>query len=150
MADPDHREAAKEGGPLDQAEGAVPAEHPIDPASIDHGYEVTDASGRALAWVMLVGAAVIAASIGGLFVLVAHFHRDDASHPPLTAEQRAVITPPGPHLQDDPLRELAIERHRETALLQGFAYVDADHKRARIPIERAAALVVGRSLDAAP
>jgi hypothetical protein len=150
VAESDRRDAAREGSPLDQAAGAAPAEHPVDPASLDQGYEVADASGRALAWVMLVGAAVIAASIGGLFVLVAHYHREDASHPPLTAEQRAKITPPGPHLQAEPFRDIAALRRRETALLQGFAYLDADHKRARIPIDRAIALVIGKPLDSSP
>ncbi len=149
MADPDHRDAAQEGS-RDRSQGAAPADHPVDPASIDQGYEVADASGRALAWVMLIGVSVIAASIGGLFVLIAHYHREDASYSPLTAEQRAAITPPGPHLQGDPLRDLAAERQREAALLQGFAYLDPDHKRARIPIDRAIALVIGKPLDSTP
>jgi hypothetical protein len=52
--------------------------------------------------------------------------------------------PPAPRLQPDPAADLAVERARQQARLQGYAWVDRDAGIARIPIGRAMALLVER------
>lgn len=114
------------------------------------GYEVRDTKASAVGLVMLVGVLVIAGSIAGLFVMIGQFRARDARHAPLTAQQQAVIRPPGPPLQAHPLVDLAAQRKRQDELLRAYAWADAAHTRARIPIDRAVALVIGKPLDPAP
>ena len=65
----------------------------------------------------------------------------------LTPQQTARLVPPAPHLQVDPFADLAQVRAREERLLHSYGWTSADHSTARIPIDRAMALVVGKSLD---
>ncbi len=58
--------------------------------------------------------------------------------------------PPGPHLQGHPLHDIAEERKRESDLLDHYAWIDPAHQRARIPIARALALVVGKTTRSGP
>ena len=127
------------------------AEQVSEPAD-DHvfDYEAEDADAGVLAKVMAVAALVIGLAICGLFGLLWRFHSADQAQPALTAQQSAVITPPGPPLQSDPFRDIGALRARETQLLSTYAWLDADRRHARIPIARAEALVVGRPLDPAP
>lgn len=48
-----------------------------------------------------------------------------------------VAIPPEPRLQPHPTLDLAVERRRETATLDGYAWVDRRAGIARIPIARA-------------
>ncbi len=73
-----------------------------------------------------------------------------SEQPALTALQTAPITPPGPHLQADPVKDIDQLRAKENSLLHGYAWVDPARTRARIPIDRAMALTVGRGLEHAP
>ena len=57
--------------------------------------------------------------------------------PRLTAQQTAPLRPPPPNLQADPFADIARERAAERGRLDGYAYTDAAHARARIPIDRA-------------
>ncbi len=127
-------------------------EHPVavHAGSEKLGYEVKDTRVGILAIVMVVSVAIIAGSIIGLFSLIGHYRSVDARSGPLTPEQLSVIVPPGPHLQDHPLHDIAEERKRESDLLGQYAWTDPAHGRARIPIDRALALVVGKPLDPAP
>ena len=127
------------------------AEQESEPAD-DHvfDYEAEDADAGMLAKVMAVAALVIGLAICGLFGLLWRFHSADQAQPALTAQQSAVITPPGPLLQSDPFRDIGALRDRETQLLGTYAWLDAGRRRARIPIARAQALVVGRPLDPTP
>ena len=122
-----------------------------EPGEEEHvfDYDGTDADAGVLAKVMLVAVLVIGLSIGGLFLLIGRFHSADRQ-PALTPQQSAFIAPPGPPLQDDPLRDIAALTLRENALLTSYAWLDPDRHRARIPIARGVALVVGRSLDPKP
>ncbi len=114
------------------------------------GYEVKDTRAGTLAIIMVVSVAIIAASITGLFSLIGHYRRVDIRSAPLTPQQLAVIVPPGPRLQDHPLHDIDEERQRESDLLDHYAWTDPAQGRARIPIDRALALVVGKPLDPAP
>lgn len=55
---------------------------------------------------------------------------------------RAAAIPPAPRLQAHPPSDLAQLRQQEEASLAGYAWTDATHSTARIPIERAMALYV--------
>ena len=114
------------------------------------GYEVKDTRAGTLAIIMVVSVLIIGGSITGLFSLIGHYRSVDARSVPLTPQQLAVIVPPGPHLQGYPLHEIAEQRKRESDLLDRYAWIDPAHQRARIPIERALTLVVGKPLDPAP
>ncbi len=114
------------------------------------GYEVRDTRAGTLAIIMVVSVAIIGGSITGLFSLIGHYRSVDTRSAPLTPQQLAVIVPPGPHLQGHPLHDIAEERKRESDLLDHYAWIDPAHQRARIPIARALALVVGKPLDPAP
>ena len=70
--------------------------------------------------------------------------------PPLTAQEGASIVPPGPRLQVNPFQEIGDVRARENRILGSYGWLDPDHRRARIPIDRAMALTVGRALDPQP
>ena len=120
---------------------------PVDAESEKLGYEVKDTRAGYLARVMVFSVAIIAGSVSGLFYMVGHYHRADSRTPPLTAQQSAVIVPPGPRLQDHPLHDIATEKKRESELLEYYAWSDPTHRTARIPIARAQALVIGRPLD---
>jgi hypothetical protein len=48
------------------------------------------------------------------------------------------------------LQDIAAERRREADLLNSYAWIDAAHTRARIPIDRAMALMIGQPLDPPP
>ncbi len=125
-------------------------EAPPSAAALQDGYERHDAKPRILILVMVVAVTVIASSIGGLFVLLHMLHARDAAGQPLTAQQRAVIQPPGPPLQSSPQDDLASLGRLQTDRLGHYAWVDEKRSRARIPIARAMTLVTGKSLDPTP
>lgn len=127
-----------------------PAPRPVDATSVALGYERRDAKSGTVVLVMLSGAAAIVVAVAGLFALIHLVHGRDRQGPALTEQQLAVIVPPGPRLQDHPLHDIAVERQRESDLLRFYAWTDARHTAARIPIARAEALVLGRSLDPLP
>ena len=122
---------------------------PVNAASEKLGYEVKDTRTGTIAIIMVVGVAIIAASITGLFSLIGHYRSVDSRSAPLTPQQLSVIVPPGPHLQGHPLHDIDEQRMRESDLLAHYAWTDPTHQRARIPIDRALALVVGKPLDSA-
>ncbi|WP_428484792.1 hypothetical protein [Rhodopila sp.] len=116
-----------------------------------HGFETEDMSARDMTWLVFSLGASVAVSIGILLLMLTYFHsRNEAAQPRLTPEQQAQIEPPAPGLQANPADELRQQRAREGALLHGYAWLDSNHTRARIPIDRAMALTVGQSLDKAP
>jgi protein SCO1/2 len=59
----------------------------------------------------------------------------------------ALALPPVPRLQPHPRSDLARVQARETARLQGYAWLDDGHRHARIPVQRAAAIVLRRAQD---
>lgn len=61
-----------------------------------------------------------------------------------------VAIPPQPRLQPHPTLDLAVERGRETARLDGYAWVDRSAGIARIPIARAMQILAGKSAASAP
>ena len=56
--------------------------------------------------------------------------------------------PPAPRLEALPLKTLEQVRHRESDLLHSYGWVDRDAGIARIPIDRAMAILAGRGWPA--
>jgi hypothetical protein len=134
--------------------GAVPPA-PAAPAEDHRGqdwdYERSDAEAGKTAWVMLGLAGAVLATIGAVLTLnYAVLGRQRAALPPLTAQQTTAIRPPPPNLQADPYAEIDARQADEAGRLAGYAYLDADRTRARIPIDRAMTLMAGRPFDPAP
>jgi hypothetical protein len=61
---------------------------------------------------------------------------------PVLAEARAKTLPAGPLLQADPTRDMKALRAQEEAVLTGWAWTDASKSRARVPADRAIAIVL--------
>lgn len=135
------------GARHDQASGRGRPGTPASPAARESGHETRDMRGGLMAKLALLLGSVafcMVFAMVGLRIWVTAAQRD--AQPPLTREQTALITPPGPHLQRDALAEIAALHRREDELLGGYAYLDAGRTRARIPLDRAIALSVGQSL----
>lgn len=64
------------------------------------------------------------------------------------AEKQGARLPPAPRLQVNPARDILEHRRAEDRVLSGWGWVDAEKGIARIPIDRAMALVVERGLPA--
>ncbi|MGA9420819.1 MAG: hypothetical protein WBW61_00540 [Rhodanobacteraceae bacterium] len=92
-------------------------------------------TGRVLTIGAILGCVVVGA------VIALHFILDYGVMP-----QRAAIVarsgriPPLPRLQPHPARDLAALRVQKQTLLSSYAWIDATHRYARIPIGRAMAL----------
>src|SRR4051812_5369794 len=83
----------------------------------------------------------IAFAIAAAFVAV-HVGHDEASPPRLAA--RLSESPPisGPvRLQPDPAQDIALFRAQKQSLIDRYEWVDREHGIARIPIDRAMALL---------
>ena len=101
-------------------------EHPFghEPSAI--------AAGR----VLVIGA--ILAFVVLTSVVVLHFVLRDLVMPRHAELMlRPGVLPPEPRLQPSPQNDLAVFRARKEALLSGYAWTDAKHTYARIPIARA-------------
>lgn len=124
---------------------------PPSAKSLAEGYEVTDISARDVAMILASMAAVTALVIGIVLLMSWRFHVNrNATNATLTLQQTARTIPPAPHLQRNPFDELNRVHTRESRMLNTYGWIDADHTIARIPIQRAMTLSVGKSLDAAP
>lgn len=105
------------------------------------GYEPRDLSARrigALALALFAGIACACVLIAVLFALFPHL----PTAGPWWSTARQGPLPPGPHLEvvegsDRPAIEAAARKR-----LEGYAWLDGRHDRARIPIERAMQLLV--------
>ncbi len=96
----------------------------------------------------------ILVALGGIFVLIAvtgigvavllHNLERRAEPAGLTAFPAAAEARTGPPLEVDPAAERVALEARARARLQGYAWTDRDAGLARIPIERAMALLVAR------
>ena len=139
--------AATAPDPFGKAFGRGNPGKPPSAASLTAGYETDDANARLLVGIIAVFALCAIAGIGLMVFYLSLLHQRDAARDTgLTAEQRVQTAPPLPHLQADPVGELAALQASQNALLLGYARLD--DKTARIPIDRAMALIIGQSLDA--
>ena len=140
--------------PMPQMGEATGRGAPSVPPSVSarlSGHETRDMSGRVMALLCLLLGATVACVIGLMLLLLAYLqHQRAVDQRPLTAEQTAPLVPPKPNLQANPAPDLARLRAGEAALLGSYAWIDDGRTRARIPIDRAMALTVGRPLAAPP
>ena len=126
---------------------SAPADPPRDPD--DPGYETRDVGVRNTALVMAGLALSVLAVIGTMVWLMgAVIASQRRTLPTLTPQQTARLTPPPPNLQADPYADLDRQRAGAAAQVSGYGYNDPARTRARIPVDRAMELIVGRPLDA--
>ncbi len=122
------------------------ASTPPSTRALEAGFEVADADAGALWRVMGIFALSTIASVALMIFVLGRFHRDDAAlEARLTAVEQTRIVPPAPNLQADPQGDLGRLRAREYGRLHQYAKLASGH--ARIPIERAMALLAGTKLD---
>lgn len=124
---------------------------PPSATSVMSGYETTDINVRGTTYILGAIAASTMLVIGIVFIMVWRFdvtRHAALSH--LTPQETARLVPPAPHLQVNPFADLADVRAREDRLLHSYGWISTNHGVAHIPIDRAMALTVGKSLDAPP
>ena len=109
----------------------------------ERGYERSDVEVRWVLWLgvaFVVVVAVSAALLGGLLGLF-----EAARAPaPVSPLERVDLVPPAPRLEARPLETLEQVRRRENEILHGYGWVDHDAGIARIPIDRAMAILAER------
>lgn len=117
--------------------------------SREAGHETTDANIRSLALTMLTAVTLMAAGLTGVFFMYGRFDKgNQAPNAKLTAQQRAKLAPPLPHLQADPYQDIDAVLMEQNRRLTTYGWNDPAHASAHIPIARAMQQVVGKPLDA--
>lgn len=103
-----------------------------------HAYRI---AARSLHWIAL-------GLIASLVLIVASMYW--LARPLMQAVRVPALStlPPAPRLQAHPELDLAAERAREEAALKGYLWIDRERGIARIPIERAMALLAAQAADA--
>ncbi len=132
--------------PFDERSGrGAPAMAPSR-AAVSAGHEPVDADSRGIFRAMAIYGSVAVGSIALMATLLHTLHHaDSAREAGLTPTQRVQTTPPEPNLQADPVGDIARLRTHEYQLLHSLARLDPN--TARIPIDRAMALLAGQQLD---
>ena len=136
--------------------GLVPRREDTRPAggrgqgdSPGEGHETEDVNVRNTVLVMGgLGLTAIAVISGMTLFMTTFAARQREALPALTPQQTKALVPPPPNLQPNPYADLDRERAANRAALDGYGYLDPERTRARIPLDRAMQLTVGRSLDA--
>lgn len=125
----------------------TPAEGP-DRESSESGYDVKDARVSTLVKVIVFSIGTMIVSVAIVFYMFSRFdHAFQEPNGALTAEQRAPILPPLPHLQAEPYRDIDAVLMQQTQRLTTYGWNGSDHRDGHIPIERAIQQVVGKPLD---
>ena len=111
-------------------------------SSHPNDYERSDAEPRLLAS-LAIGLAV--------FLVLTPFVLG-AAYPWATRREspRGLPQPPAPRLEIKPSESLAVLRAREERALAGYGWIDRERGVARIPVDRAAALLAQRGLSGWP
>lgn len=114
----------------------------------DVAHEQSDISVRGVIWFVVTLAvigAVIHVAIWGLFVM---FDRVEVSNDPFVSPLAvpAGTAPPEPRLQTTPWVDLKQFRAQEDELLASYGWIDQKNGVARLPIEKAKALLLQRGL----
>lgn len=119
-----------------------------DPESRESGYDIKDANVRSLVKIIAVSLTLMIVSVAAVFYMFARFDRAfQEPNSDLTAQQRAAVPPPLPHLQAVPYHDLDAVLMEQTRRLTTYGWDDSEHKGAHIPIERAIQQVIGKPLD---
>ncbi len=121
------------------------------PAARRAGHETADMSATVMArYFALLAVVAVTVVLGMSWLSHTVATAGKAARAKLTVQQLTHPAPPAPGLQSDPVKELADLRGTQGALLHGYAWLGDAHDRARIPVDRAMALMVGHPLDTAP
>jgi hypothetical protein len=116
-----------------------------EPARRPFGHEPASIAGRPIR----IAAAILLATVLTLGSIL-HWSLQHLVAPDYaTVAARRGPIPPGPRLQAHPTADLATLRAEQEALLSHYAWLDAAHMNARIPIERAMA-IYARQQEHAP
>ena len=111
-------------------------------------YETEDVRVGRTGLIVLGLALTVAAVIGGLAWMRHAFTASQrAALPPLTRAQTAAVIPPAPNLQPEPYADIDRILAAQARALDSYGFADPERTRARIPIDRAIALTLGKSLD---
>lgn len=126
----------------------------VPPAAHDEHGVAHERSDIGVRGVLLTGAAfagAVVVLISVVFLLVTWLHdADQAARTTLTAVERTELIPPAPRLQATPETDMRLLRAREARALESYGWADPGRTRARIPLEEARRLMVGRPLDRPP
>ena len=118
----------------------------------DTTHETSDVSIRAIVWFVVVLTAVaiaIQAAMVGMFVILDKIEvKNEAPVSPLALP--AGTAPPEPHLQTTPWADLKVLRAEESAYLHGYGWVDQGAGVARVPIEKAKAMLLQKGIPVRP
>ncbi len=122
---------------------------PVSPAARKAGYETVDANVRVLVTVMVVSVVMLVGALASVFFVFSRFDRHfEDQDIGLTAEQRAPIPPPLPHLQANPYRDRDAALMEQTQRLTTYGTAGPAGEGAHIPIGNAMRQVIGHPLDA--
>lgn len=141
--------AATSPSPARQARGRHST--PPSPQAQHAGHETEDFDPGTVVAIFALMAFTTVLVIAIVWVMIWRFdmvRRATFSH--ITQLQAQHVVPPPPHLEVNPLAALARNAAAQKHLLDTYGWANGDHTLARIPIDRAMALTVGKSLDAAP
>ena len=115
---------------------------PVDPQSREDGFEHRDVNIKALLYIGFGLLATIAISLASVGLLVAYYNAKPEAL--VTALERDRIIPPQPRLESDPRGDgEQVIRNAESRLAR-YVWVDRDAGVARIPLQRAQALLLER------
>ena len=119
-----------------------------DPASRESGYDLMDASVASLVKIIALAVTTLVVSVAAVFFMFSRFDRAfQEPNKDLTAQQRAPVPPPLPHLQAVPYNDIDAVLMEQTRRLTTYGWDSSAHKGAHIPIERAIQQVIGKPLD---
>lgn len=106
-------------------------------------YETTDVSGRLIEASAVTLLAVLAATLGLLWLF--HLGLQSGRAPAAVPVPAGV---PGPRLQSNPIRDLERHRREERERIESYGWTDASKRRAKIPVGRAMDLLLKKGLPA--
>jgi hypothetical protein len=130
-------------GPKSEVHGPAPAGHPPEGNALHPHDEDIRKIAVAGAW---LGATVIVVSVLLFWLFGAFERREVERDPPAHPMLEHVSAPPEPRLQPVPTVDLRRVREEERKLLESHGWVDREAKIVRIPVERAAELLLQRGL----
>jgi hypothetical protein len=122
------------------------SEHMPDPASLTHGYELSDVRSKPLvlsALVLALSVALVCAFLVWFFDLLESRakHRDPQLSPLIGSQ-----SPPPPRLQEKPANDLARMRAAEDRALDGYRWIDKERGVVQLPVDRAMELLLKEGL----
>lgn len=126
---------------------------PPSPEALKAGHEVAEITTRPIAVFLIVIVVISALSFLAMYGFFRYLAADAARRSPKVttlARQGDTRLPPEPRLQVYPDVDWAAYRASQDSLLTSYAWVDKDSLIVRVPVARAAEMVLRRGLPARP